>query len=138
MSLPSNASEAPCILCDVKINLKERNHACVGLKGLETINNFSVKHNELHPRKSYPFLSSMEANVMYIPIVERGIQILDGTSRQNENEKMNLVMLDQHFVQKEAVFRSALIAAYAAGLLIKLKQNDFLETSITSIAVLCP
>ena len=74
---------------------------------------------------------------MYIPIVERGIQIVDGTSRQNENEKMNLVMLDQHFVQKEAVFRSALIAAYAAGLLIKLKQSDFLETLITSIAVLC-
>ena len=52
MSLPSHASEAPCILCDVKINLKERNHACVGLKGLETINNFSVKHNALisgHP-----------------------------------------------------------------------------------------
>ena len=54
MSLPSNASEAPCILCDVKINLKERNHACVGLKGLETINNFSVKHKELHPEKKLP------------------------------------------------------------------------------------
>ena len=54
LSLPSNASKAPCILCDVKINLKERNHACVGLKGLETINNFPVKHNELHPEKKLP------------------------------------------------------------------------------------
>ena len=80
----------------------------------------------------------MEANVLFIPIVERGIQILNSTSRQNKNEKMNLVMLDQHFVQKEAVFRSALIAAYAEGLLIKLKQNDFLETLIMSIAVLSP
>ena len=110
----------------------------MGLKGLETINNFSVKHNELHPEKKLPIFEFDGTNVMYIPIVERGIQILDGTSRQNKNEKMNLVMLDQHFIQREAVFRSALIAAYAAGLLIKLKQNDCLESSITSIAVLCP
>ena len=75
---------------------------------------------------------------MYIPTVERGIQILDGMSRKNEREKMNLLMLDQHFVQKEAVFHSVLIAAYGEGLSIKLKQNDSLETSITSIAVLCP
>ena len=54
MSFPNNASEAPCILCDVKINLKEQNHACVGLKGLETINNFSVKHNELYSEKKLP------------------------------------------------------------------------------------
>ena len=66
MSLSSNASvEAPCILCDVKINLKERNHACVGIKGLETINNFSVKHNELHPEKKLPIFE-FDGSELYV------------------------------------------------------------------------
>ena len=105
----------------------------MGLKGLETINNFSVKHNELHPEKKLPIFE-FDGSKRYVHTDCRkrhtNTRRYEQTKRKREDESGD--------VGPTAVFRSALIAAYAAGLLIKLKQYDFLETSITSIAVLCP
>lgn len=67
MFLFSNVFEVLCILCDVKINFKDWNYVCVGFKGLEIINNFFVKYNELYLEKKL-FIFEFDGSKCYVYI----------------------------------------------------------------------
>lgn len=59
--MASSSSGAVCLLCKEIISLDANNCACVTQKGLDTINAFSVKYNELRPESAIP-IHEFDAN----------------------------------------------------------------------------
>ena len=59
--MASSSSGAVCLLCKEIISLDANNCACVTQKGLDIINAFSVKYNELRPESAIP-IHEFDAN----------------------------------------------------------------------------
>ena len=63
MALPP---EVACILCKKSIQFAVNDYACVGIKGLQTINAFSLKHNEVNPKNPIPIIDFEENDKKYV------------------------------------------------------------------------
>ena len=55
-----------CLLCKEVISFSEKDYSCVGRKGLESINAFSIKHNEINPENPIPLFEFDRNKKVYV------------------------------------------------------------------------
>lgn len=58
--------DTTCLICGENITFTQNDYACVGRKGLETINTFTLKHNELDPENPIPIHEFEENQKKYV------------------------------------------------------------------------
>ena len=64
--MASSSPDTVCLLCEENITFTVEQYACLGPKGLATINAFTIKHNELNPEKPIPIHTFDENKKQYV------------------------------------------------------------------------
>ena len=59
-------SDTLCLICRESVSFSGKDVACVGRKGLETINTFSLKHNDLNLEDPIPMYEYNENRKTYV------------------------------------------------------------------------
>ena len=59
-------SDIFCLICGETISFQDKDVACVGRKGVETINSFSLKHNELDAENPIPIYDYNKNQKTYV------------------------------------------------------------------------
>ena len=101
-----------CLLCKEVISFRENDYSCVGRKGLESINTFSIKLNEINPENPIPLFEFDRNKKVYVPesFSEKISPTLGGLiRRENENGKSDMDSFNKRaklrFEKQRFIFR---------------------------------
>lgn len=120
--MASSNTDITCILCEETLSLTEKGYACVGRKGLASINEFTLKHNELNPDVQIP-LHVFDENVKQY--VHEKCRKRHSNSRRYEQlskRKHDLASDSTHKLRSEVSHFSFLTNCYLCGRYVDLEK----------------